>query len=183
METRTNMGVSSGGILVVEPKVFGDVRGFFLESYNEKEMEKLGIRAHFVQDNHSYSTRNVVRGLHYQIQHPQGKLVRVVAGEILDVVVDLRKSSPTFGKWESVTLSGENKRILWIPPGFAHGFRVVSEGAHVLYKATDFYAPESERTLAWNDTDLGIDWKLESEPIVSAKDQRGVPFREAEKFT
>ena len=182
MDVRSNMGVSLGGIVVVEPRIFGDARGFFLESYNKQAMAKLGIHADFVQDNHSYSTRNVLRGLHYQIQHPQGKLIRVVVGEILDVAVDLRQSSPSFGKWESVTLSADNKRILWIPAGFAHGFRVVSEGAHVLYKATDFYAPESERTLAWNDPDLAIDWKLEGEPIVSAKDQRGVAFRDAEKF-
>jgi dTDP-4-dehydrorhamnose 3,5-epimerase len=176
------INTSLDGILVVEPKVFRDARGFFLESYNQREMSKLGIHAHFVQDNHSYSARNVVRGLHYQIQQPQGKLIRVVVGEILDVVVDLRKRSQGFGKWDAVSLSGENKRILWIPPGFAHGFRVVSADAHVLYKATDFYAPEAERTLAWNDPELKIDWQLDDEPIVSVKDQRGVCFRDAEKF-
>jgi dTDP-4-dehydrorhamnose 3,5-epimerase len=170
------------GVFVLEPKVFGDARGFFLESYNERVMADLGIREHFVQDNHSYSTRNVVRGLHYQIQHPQGKLIRVITGEILDVVVDLRKSSRTFGKWGAVRLSGENKRMLWIPAGYAHGFRVVSDSAHVLYKATDFYTPESERTLAWNDPDLKVDWQLDGDPTVSGKDQRGVPFRDAEKF-
>jgi dTDP-4-dehydrorhamnose 3,5-epimerase len=162
--------------------VFGDARGFFLECYNEQTMADLGICERFVQDNHSYSARNVVRGLHYQIQHPQGKLIRVVVGEILDVVVDLRKSSPTFGRWGAIPLSGETKRMLWIPAGFAHGFRVVSESAHVLYKATDFYAPESERTLAWNDPELKIDWQLDGEPTVSPKDQRGLPFRDAEKF-
>jgi dTDP-4-dehydrorhamnose 3,5-epimerase len=124
----------------------------------------------------------VVRGLHYQIQHPQGKLIRVITGEILDIVVDLRKSSRTFGKWEAVSLSGDNKRMLWIPPGFAHGFRVVSKDAHVLYKATDFYAPDSERTLAWNDSTLNIDWQLDGDPVVSAKDQRGALFHDAEKF-
>lgn len=170
------------GVLVIEPKVFGDARGFFLESYNERAMADLGIRARFVQDNHSYSTGNVVRGLHYQIRHPQGKLIRVIVGEILDVVVDLRRSSRTFGQWSAVQLSAENKRMLWIPAGFAHGFRVVSEHAHVLYKATDFYSPESERTLAWNDPELKIDWQLQGEPIVSAKDQHGTLFRDAEKF-
>lgn len=170
------------GVLVLEPKVFGDARGFFLESYNQKEMSKLGVHANFVQDNHSYSGHNVLRGLHYQIQHPQGKLIRVVVGEILDLAVDLRRSSPNLGKWNAVRLSGENKRMLWIPPGFAHGFRVVSAEAHVLYKTTDFYAPECERTLAWNDPDLKIDWELDGEPIVSTKDQHGVCFRDAEKF-
>jgi dTDP-4-dehydrorhamnose 3,5-epimerase len=176
------MNTSLEGVFVLEPKAFGDARGFFLESYNERVMTELGIYKRFVQDNHSYSTRNVVRGLHYQIVHAQGKLIRVAAGEILDVVVDLRRSSRTFGQWGAVPLSGENKRMLWIPPGFAHGFRVVSEGAHVLYKATDYYAPESERTLAWNDPELKIDWQLASEPIISGKDQRGVLFRDSETF-
>jgi len=170
------------GSLVLEPRVFTDERGFFLESYNERALAELGIQERFVQDNHSCSCRNVLRGLHYQIGHPQGKLVRVVEGEILDVAVDLRRSSPTFGGWHAVRLSGENQRMLWIPPGLAHGFRVVSEKAHVLYKATDYYAPEHERTLAWNDPALKIDWELEGEPIVSAKDRRGVPLREAETF-
>jgi dTDP-4-dehydrorhamnose 3,5-epimerase len=175
------------GLFILEPRVFGDERGFFLESYNEQAMADIGIREHFVQDNHSCSQRNVLRGLHYQIEHVQGKLVRVVEGEILDVAVDLRKSSPTFGKWESVHLSGDNKRMLWLPAGFAHGFRVTSEKAHVLYKATDFYAPGYERTLLWNDPDLKIDWQFDREPvvpmpIVSAKDQRGVTLREAETF-
>ncbi len=170
------------GVFVLEPKVFGDARGFFLESYNERVLGELGIHEKFVQDNHSYSMRNVVRGLHYQARNAQGKLVRVVDGEIFDVVVDLRKASPTFGQWNGVRLSGENKRMLWIPPGLAHGFRVVSQGAHVLYKATDYYAPDSERTLAWNDPELKIDWQLDGDPIVSTKDQHGVPFRDAEKF-
>lgn len=170
------------GVFVLEPRVFGDERGFFFESYNEKVFAQLGIHEPFVQDNHSYSRRNVVRGLHYQIQHAQGKLVRVGAGEILDVAVDLRRNSPTFGKWEAVRLSGENKRMLWIPPGFAHGFRVISESAHVLYKATDYYAPEFERTVAWNDPALKIDWGLDAEPIVSPKDQRGTALRDAESF-
>lgn len=170
------------GVVVIEPKVFGDSRGFFLESYSERSMGDLGIHERFVQDNHSCSDRNVVRGLHYQIQHAQGKLIRVVEGEIRDVVLDLRRSSRTFGKWEAIALSGENKRMLWIPAGFAHGFRVVSDRTHVLYKATDFYAPEFERTLAWNDQDLAIDWQLDGEAILSPKDQRGLPFSEAEKF-
>lgn len=170
------------GMFVLEPRVFGDERGFFLESYNEQVMAEAGIPDRFVQDNHSCSFCNVLRGLHYQLKHPQGKLVRVVAGEILDVGVDLRRSSATFGRWESVRLSGENKRILWLPAGFAHGFRVLSEKAHVLYKATDFYSPQDERTLAWNDPDLKIDWELSSDPIVSAKDQRGVALCDAETF-
>lgn len=170
------------GVLLLEPKVFGDARGFFLESYNEQVMADLGIRERFVQDNQSFSTRNVLRGLHCQVRYPQGKLVRVVAGEIFDVAVDLRRSSPSFGKWHGAILSGENKVMFWIPPGLAHGFRVVSETAHVLYKATDFYHPEYERTLAWNDPDVNIDWRLEDDPIVSAKDALGLPFREYETF-
>lgn len=170
------------GMFILEPRVFGDERGFFLESYNEQAMADAGIAERFVQDNHSCSQRNVLRGLHYQIQHEQGKLVRVVQGEILDVAVDLRRSSPTFRGWEAVVLSGENKRILWIPPGFAHGFRVGRDNTHVLYKSTGYYAPEHERTLAWNDPDLKIDWQLEGEPIVSAKDQRGAALRDAETF-
>ncbi len=169
-------------VLLLEPRVFVDERGFFVESYNEQKMAEVGIIGRFVQDNHSCSSRNVLRGLHYQVKRPQGKLVRVAEGEVLDVAVDLRRSSPTFGKWEAVRLSGDNKRMLWIPVGFAHGFRVISEKAHVLYKATDFYAPESERTLTWNDPDLRINWELESDPIISAKDQRGVAFNRAEVF-
>ncbi len=170
------------GVLLLEPKVFGDERGFFVESYNENLMAEIGIRERFVQDNHSYSGYNVLRGLHYQVRHTQGKLIRVVQGEIFDVAVDLRRSSPTFGQWDGAILSGENKRMLWIPPGFAHGFRVLSEGAHVLYKATDFYHPEHERTLSWNDSHVNVEWNLSSEPIISAKDAKGVAFEFAETF-
>jgi dTDP-4-dehydrorhamnose 3,5-epimerase len=170
-------------VFIVEPRVFGDERGFFLESYNERDMAQIGVTERFVQDNHSSSRRNVLRGLHYQIKSPQGKLVRVVEGEILDVIVDLRRSSATFGKWEGVRLSGENKRMLWVPAGFAHGFRVVSETAQVLYKTTGYYSPEDERTLAWNDPELSINWELgAASPIVSAKDQRGAAFHGAETF-
>jgi len=182
MNAINKIETSLPGVFVLEPRVFGDQRGFFLESYNERAFRELGITQTFVQDNHSSSSRNVLRGLHYQIKQPQGKLVRVVEGEILDVAVDLRRSSAAFGKTEAVRLSGENKRILWIPPGFAHGFRVISERAHVLYKATDYYAPEFERTLAWNDPDLKIDWGLDGDPIVSAKDQHGLALSIAETF-
>jgi dTDP-4-dehydrorhamnose 3,5-epimerase len=170
------------GVLVLEPRVFGDERGFFLESYNERTFAALGIQERFVQDNHSFSGKDVVRGLHYQIKQAQGKLIRVVTGEILDVALDLRRSSATFGQWESFKLTGENKLMLWIPRGFAHGFRVAAANTHVLYKATDFYAPEHERTVAWNDATLGIDWQLDGEAIVSPKDQQGVTFAKAEKF-
>lgn len=170
------------GVVILEPRVFGDERGFFLESYNQRVMEEVGIRELFVQDNHSFSTRNVLRGLHYQVQRPQGKLIRAIGGEILDVVLDLRRSSPTFGAWEAVRLSGENQKMLWIPAGFAHGFRVVSDSVHVLYKATDFYFPEFEHTIVWNDPDLKIDWKLEGEPIVSRKDGAGLAFAEAQYY-
>jgi dTDP-4-dehydrorhamnose 3,5-epimerase len=170
------------GVLLLEPRVFGDERGFFLESYNERVFADLGIPDRFVQDNHSYSSRNVLRGLHYQLPHAQGKLVRVVSGEILDVAVDLRESSGSFGKWETFRLSGTNKRMLWLPAGLAHGFRVTSETAHVLYKATDFYVPEHERTLAWNDPELKINWELEGSPALSAKDQHGLTFKECPKF-
>ncbi len=170
------------GVLLLEPRVFGDERGFFLESYSERQFAELGIHEKFVQDNHSYSGRNVLRGLHYQIQEPQGKLVRAITGEILDLALDLRRNSPTFGKWESFHLSGDNKRMVWIPAGFAHGFSVLSDTAHVTYKATGFYAPEHERTVLWNDPDLAIDWGLRGEPIVSAKDQRGVRFRDCPTF-
>jgi dTDP-4-dehydrorhamnose 3,5-epimerase len=169
-------------VLLIEPRVFGDERGHFLESYNERAMAELGIRERFVQDNQSFSVRNVLRGLHYQVQKPQGKLVRVIAGEVLDVAVDLRRSSPAFGHWCAARLSGKNQRMIWIPGGFAHGFRVISETAYVLYKATDFYAPDRERTIAWNDPQLGINWELEGEPIISAKDRNGVPFENAETF-
>ena len=170
------------GVLLLEPRVFGDDRGFFLESYNERVFAELGIRDRFVQDNHSYSSRNVVRGLHYQLPQPQGKLVRVVSGEILDIALDLRESSPAFGKWESHRLSGENKRMLWLPPGLAHGFRVVSETAHVLYKTTEFYARDCERTVAWDDPNLKIDWQLDGEPVLSGKDQRAMRFSACPKF-
>jgi dTDP-4-dehydrorhamnose 3,5-epimerase len=182
MDAMKKIQTSLPDVLVLEPRVFGDQRGFFLESYSEKVLAELGIKDRFVQDNHSFSTRNVLRGLHYQIQNTQGKLVRVADGEILDVAVDLRRSSPTFGQSEAVRLSGENKRMMWIPAGFAHGFRVISETAHVLYKATDYYAPEFERTVAWNDPTLNIDWALDGDPIVSVKDQRGVILRDAETF-
>jgi len=170
------------GVLVLEPKVFGDSRGFFLESYNEKIMTEIGIRDRFVQDNHSYSGRNVIRGLHYQICHPQGKLVRVAMGEILDIAVDLRRGSPTFGKWHGVALSGENQLMLWIPTGFAHGFRVLSENAHVLYKATDFYHPECERTLMWNDPTVDVDWQLDGPATLSSKDSQGRRLQDADSF-
>ncbi len=182
VEALKKIPTSLPGVFILEPRVFGDERGFFFESYNQQNMSKVGIADTFVQDNHSSSSRDVLRGLHYQLQHPQGKLVRVVEGEILDVAVDMRKSSPNFGRWEAVRLSGENKRMLWIPVGFAHGFRVLSDRAHVLYKATDFYAPEYERTILWSDPDLKINWELDAEPIVSAKDQRGVAFRNSESF-
>jgi dTDP-4-dehydrorhamnose 3,5-epimerase len=169
------------GILILEPEVFRDTRGFFLESYNERTMAAAGIHEHFVQDNHSFSQRNVIRGLHYQVR-PQGKLVRVVTGEILDVTVDLRRSSPHFGAWCGLELSEANQKMLWIPPGFAHGFRVLSEGAHVLYKSTDFYDAGAERTIAWDDPVLKIDWRLSSPPILSAKDRLGGAFLEAEVF-
>lgn len=169
------------GLLILEPKVFRDTRGYFLESYNERTLAEVGIRERFVQDNHSFSTRNVVRGLHYQVR-PQAKLVRVAVGEVLDVTVDLRRSSPTFGRWCSMNLSETNQQMLWIPAGLAHGFRVLSENAHVLYKATDFYDPEGERTIAWNDSELKIDWQLSTPPTISAKDGLGVSFSEAELF-
>ena len=167
--------------LILEPRVFEDERGFFLESYSERTFAEIGIREKFVQDNHSYSKRGVLRGLHYQVEKPQGKLLRVVSGEVLDVFVDLRRNSPTFGRWHGVKLSGENRLMAWIPVGFAHGFYVLSEDAHVLYKSTEFYYPELERTILWNDLDLAIDWGADK-PLLSEKDQRGVRFREAETF-
>ena len=170
-------------VLITEPRVFEDSRGFFYESFNEKAFaEKLKVDIHFVQDNHSRSTQNVLRGLHYQIQQPQGKLVRVVVGEVFDVAVDLRKSSPTFGQWVGTLLSAENKRQLWVPPGFGHGFCVMSSIAEVLYKTTDYYAPQHERCVVWNDPDLAIAWPLTGEPVVSAKDQVGQPLKTAEVF-
>jgi dTDP-4-dehydrorhamnose 3,5-epimerase len=169
-------------VLVLEPKVFGDQRGFFLESWNERTFAAAGIRAHFVQDNHSRSGRNVLRGLHYQLGQAQGKLVRAIAGEIYDVALDVRRASPTFGRWVGERLSADNRRILWIPPGFAHGFLVVSEAAEVLYKATDYYAPEHERTIAWDDPELAISWPLAGPPVLSAKDAAGTRFRDAEVY-
>jgi len=170
-------------ILIIEPKVFGDARGFFYESFNQKVWrEKTGIDAVFVQDNHSRSSKNVLRGLHYQIQQPQGKLVRVVRGAVFDVAVDLRRHSPTFGRWVGAELSEENKRQLWIPVGFAHGFLVVSEFAEFLYKTTDYWAPEHERTIIWNDPYLAIAWPLQGDPVLSPKDAKGKPFKEAEVF-
>jgi dTDP-4-dehydrorhamnose 3,5-epimerase len=182
LETLKKIPTSLSGVFVLEPRVFRDERGFFLESYNRRLMAEMGIDQEFVQDNHSYSSHNVLRGLHYQVKNAQGKLVRVASGEILDVAVDLRRSSASFGRWEAVRLSGDNHRMLWIPVGFAHGFRVISETAHVLYKATDFYAPDHERTLAWNDPQLNIDWQLDGVPTISAKDQRGIALADAECF-
>ncbi|WP_026735250.1 dTDP-4-dehydrorhamnose 3,5-epimerase [Fischerella sp. PCC 9605] len=171
-------------VLIIEPQVFQDDRGFFFESYNyQKFTDITGNLINFVQDNHSCSKQNVLRGLHYQIQQPQGKLVRVVIGSIFDVAVDIRKSSLTFGKWMGCELSAENKRQIWIPPGFAHGFVVLSEFAEVLYKTTDYYAPQYERCILWNDPDLSIDWHLSGQPILSAKDQAGKFFNEAELYT
>lgn len=172
---------SISGALIFEPRVFTDDRGFFLESYSERTFSELGIKEKFVQDNHSSSKRGVLRGLHYQVQKPQGKLVRVVSGAVLDVFVDLRRSSPTFGRWDSVRLSAENKLLAWIPAGLGHGFYVLSERADVLYKSTEFYYPELERTILWNDPDLNIAWGAEN-PLLSAKDQRGKRFCEAESF-
>jgi dTDP-4-dehydrorhamnose 3,5-epimerase len=170
------------GVLIVEPKVFTDARGFFYESFNRKTMQAAGITGDFVQDNHSRSARHVLRGLHYQIRQPQGKLVRAVAGEIFDVAVDIRRNSPTFGKWVGMKLSAENRHMAWIPPGLAHGFLVLSEFAEVLYKTTDYWAPQFERTIVWNDHDLAIAWPAGEEPQLSAKDKAGVAFREAELF-
>ena len=171
-------------VVIIEPKVFGDDRGFFLESYNQRTFaDKTGITAEFVQDNHSRSRQNVLRGLHYQIQQPQGKLLRVVVGAVFDVAVDIRKDSPTFGQWAGCLLSAENHRQFWIPPGFAHGFLVVSDMAEVLYKTTEYYAPHHERCILWNDPELGIDWPLNgATPILSEKDQAGLPLKDAEVF-
>jgi dTDP-4-dehydrorhamnose 3,5-epimerase len=170
-------------VLMIEPRVFGDERGFFYESYNEKIFaEKTGFKIQFVQDNHSRSAQNVLRGLHYQIKQSQGKLVRVVLGEVFDVAVDIRKSSPTFGQWVGCVLSETNKRQFWVPPGFAHGFLVLSETADFLYKTTDYYAPEYERSILWNDPDIGIDWPLADTPILSTKDEAAQPLKTAEVF-
>lgn len=174
---------SLSGLLVIEPKVWGDARGFFFESYNQRQFEELtGVKRTFVQDNHSRSARNVLRGLHYQIKQPQGKLVRVVAGEVYDVAVDIRRSSPTFGQSFGLRMSAENKKMLWIPEGFAHGFVVLSEYAEFLYKTTDYWAPEHERCIRWDDSELAIDWQISGEPILSEKDRVGLAFSEAEVF-
>lgn len=169
-------------LFIIEPQVFSDERGFFFEAYNLKKFVDIGVNINFVQDNHSYSKQNVLRGLHYQIEQPQGKLIRVIVGTIFDVAVDIRKSSPTFGQWVGCELSAANKRQFWIPPGFAHGFVVLSEFAEVLYKTTDYYAPQHERCIHWNDPDLSINWHLEATPIISVKDAAGKPFNMAEVF-
>jgi dTDP-4-dehydrorhamnose 3,5-epimerase len=170
-------------VKLIEPRVFGDARGFFLESYNERAFEQaLGLAVRFVQDNHSRSAQQVLRGLHYQIRQPQGKLVRVVRGAVFDVAVDLRRSSPGFGRWVGAELSEDNHRQMWIPPGFAHGFLVLTPSADFLYKATDYYAPEHERCILWNDAEIGIQWPTATSPLLSAKDQQGLRLREAECF-
>ncbi len=171
------------GVLIIEPKVFGDERGFFYESFNARDFAQAsGLELQFVQDNHSRSQKGVLRGLHYQVEHAQGKLVRVTAGEVLDVAVDIRRSSPHFGKWASVRLSAENNRQLWIPPGFAHGFVVLSEYAEFLYKTTDYYTPSAERCIRWDDPELSIDWQLAGPPTLSAKDQNGKDLKDADLF-
>jgi dTDP-4-dehydrorhamnose 3,5-epimerase len=169
-------------VLVIAPRVFADDRGAFFEAYNKVAFEKAGIRADFVQDNISFSRKNVVRGLHYQIQQPQGKLVRVLQGEVWDVIVDLRRRSPTFGKWEAVVLSGENKRTLWVPVGFAHGFVATTDNAQVHYKTTDYWLPAGERCIRWDDPELAIPWPLDGEAVLSPKDRLGKSIREAEVF-
>ena len=170
-------------VLVLEPKVFGDARGFFFESFNARDFaQATGLQVEFVQDNHSKSARGVLRGLHYQIQHAQGKLVRVVQGEVFDVAVDLRRSSPTFGRWVGERLNADNHRQMWIPPGFAHGFVVTSESAEFLYKTTDYWYPEHERSLLWNDPAIGIDWAIEGQPLLAAKDAAAALLRDAELF-
>jgi dTDP-4-dehydrorhamnose 3,5-epimerase len=170
-------------VKIIEPRVFGDARGFFVETWNEATFAKLGVGGKFVQDNHSRSSKGILRGLHYQLQQTQGKLVRVLHGEVYDVAVDLRKSSSTFGKYVGVLLNDENKRMFWVPPGFAHGFVVLSESADFLYKCTDFYAPQFERSLLWNDPALGIDWQLKGmKPSLSAKDEAGLPLAQCEVF-
>ena len=171
-------------VLIIEPQVFGDERGFFFESFNQQRFAELtGVKTHFVQDNHTKSAKNVLRGLHYQIQQPQGKLVRVIAGEVFDVAVDVRKSSATFGQWVGVNLSAENKRQLWIPEGFAHGFVVTSESAEFLYKTTNYWAPKYERCIIWNDPVIGIQWPTEIAPILSDKDKMGFSLRNSDIFT
>jgi dTDP-4-dehydrorhamnose 3,5-epimerase len=175
---------STPSVLIIEPRVFGDTRGFFFESFNQRAFNlATGLDVNFVQDNHSRSSKGVLRGLHYQIQQPQGKLVRVVRGSVFDVTVDLRKSSPTFGQWVGVELTEDNHRQLWIPPGFAHGFYVLSDSADFLYKTTDYYAPEFECSLIWNDPTIGIEWPLNTQPIISAKDAQGKKLADAEVFS
>lgn len=170
-------------VIIFEPTVFGDERGFFFESFNQQKfLEAANLDIHFVQDNHSKSGKNVLRGLHYQIENAQGKLVRVTQGEVFDVAVDMRASSPTFGQWESTKLSAENKRQMWVPPGFAHGFLVLSDSAEFLYKTTDFYAPQYECCLKWDDATVGIGWPLQDKPILSGKDQQGLSLQDAKKF-
>lgn len=170
-------------VLILEPQVFGDERGFFMESFNQRRWEELtGLKTAFVQDNHSRSQKGVLRGLHYQTEQTQGKLVRVVAGEVFDVAVDLRKSSPTFGKWVGCCLSAENKRQFWVPEGFAHGFLVLTETADFLYKTTDYYAPEYEQCIRWDDPELAIDWPLDLPPSLSGKDAAGIAFKDAPYF-
>lgn len=170
-------------VLIIEPKVFGDERGFFFESFNQAQFEEaVGRKVNFVQDNHSKSSKGVLRGLHYQIKQPQGKLVRVVVGEVFDVAVDLRRSSPNFGKWVGAILSSENKKQLWVPEGFAHGFVTISESAEFLYKTTDYYAPEFERCIRWDDPSIGIDWTITTQPSLSGKDQLGKALSDAEVF-
>ena len=176
------LATSIPDVILIEPRVFGDARGFFFESWNARDFAAGGIDAEFVQDSHSRSVRGVLRGLHYQIRQPQGKLIRVVAGEVFDVVVDLRKSSPTCGRHVAVSLSADKRQMLWVPPGFAHGFCVLSDHAEMLYKQTAFYAPQHERSILWSDPELAINWPLAGAPIVSEKDQAGLPFRQAEIF-
>lgn len=171
-------------VILIRPKVFGDARGYFLETWQQIRFAEAGIEAEFVQDNHSHSARGVLRGLHYQIQHPQGKLVRVVTGSVFDVAVDVRRGSPTFGRWVGYELSDQNHHMLWVPPGFAHGYLVLSEAADFLYRCTDFYAPASERAIRWDDPDLGVGWPLPggAAPVLSAKDSAAPRFRDAEYF-
>ena len=170
-------------VLILEPRVFGDARGFFFESFNARDFaQATGLAVDFVQDNHSKSAQGVLRGLHYQIHHPQGKLVRVVQGEVFDVAVDMRQSSPTFGRWVGVHLSADNHRQLWVPPGFAHGFVVTSDSAEFLYKTTDYWYPEHERSLLWSDPAVGVQWPLQGQPLLAAKDQAGLLLKDAQKF-
>lgn len=173
---------SIADLVIIEPRIFGDSRGFFLESWNRKDFAGAGLNTDFVQDNHSRSSRGVLRGLHYQLRQPQGKLVRVSSGAVFDVAVDLRRSSPTFGCWQGFELGSENQRMLWVPPGCAHGFLVLSETADFLYKTTAYYAPEDERCILWNDPEIGIRWPLDGPPALSAKDQLGTPLRAAEVY-